>query len=1196
MADSTSVEKKTEKSATPAPIGMDTANGAIRGATGSNVLHKYKSYTYLFTLSTLKRDDAYRPETYRDSALDYVILRSSGKGTKGIDPSKAVPVPRTMEVKEEKRGTATTGSLWWKKTVPTVTTSTTKVDYLDSSGNALISEFNQKSPGRFDMFVDNVEVETVMSSDGQSGVTQPTKVIFDVIEPYSISGFLESMHVASIAAGYASYHDATFLLKMEVVGYPDGDEISDPIYEKNAVRYFPIQLSNVEVSVDEKGTKYNVTAVPLEQKGFGNPSEIKMPVKISGGTVQSILQNLVQSVEKQAKEHDQSISKTPLGADSFDEYKIRFPEWNDTTGWSDGVKIVNKLAGANVTELLKDSASYKFPDAGTNKKPTANQPKDQKNPTPEQSAKHPEVFKLSPGASAVQFPEGKKIHECITSIIKDSHYIRDILEKLSSPSEWQTVVKDNMIDYFLIKMEVENKQSTSKEKKRPYQIYTFVVTPFKILYTRIPNYGNNRLDMEKLSKQSMREYNYIYTGKNIDVTNFKLNFNNMFFEAVPVRLGNTGGPPSRNSAAPTDKPNIKSTTSESDIDRSQETGLPGHPVQTTADLTNNMENSGGQTQQSAYFAMAQAMHSAVVDSTSNMLTGEIEIVGDPFYIVTGGIGNYSPKPSKASPRETQDGEASFNYGEVLITINFMNPIDIQPLEQGGQMFFEPEKIPFSGVYMVTTCKSAFKGGAFKQTLQIVRVPGQSRAGEVSNKGKNKPTDPTARISQAVNRRDTVVQDATPAEPAAPGQRPDELNLWNQLNRGLPSPGLPGYLSNFTAATGGLGGTVSAVAGSNLNLAGASRLAVGISAVSGATPNLAGAARLAGQGFGGSIPGGQFQPAFGMPLPARAAVGLQNRVYSPGGYVQQLASTLANSFGISGAPRQLLDQFVGIQARKVSQLGVIGSGIGAGANVQIIPSALPIGNNPIQGLNSNMIGATSSMPDRGAGLVGDVTSRLRASTQGSNADPHAIAPLFGVDQSQLSGLSPNLQSKVLGQLSGIASNIPADTNLATAAAQGINLNGMSYGGISRLPPSAPYAVAQQPRPDIGALNSIVAYGGPTALARSYGANNISEISQTQLSGDTAQEAMSNSPSIVQKYASRLGVNNLTDAAVLGAKLYAERKSLMGPTGIPGSLEGNFIGVRNQLGPVNIVGDLGSSVVNKFGSRSAGTSPLDKIMIR
>jgi hypothetical protein len=321
-----------------------------------------------------------------------------------------------------------------------------------------------------------------------------------------------------------------------------------------------------------------------------------------------------------------------------------------------------------------------------------------------------------------------------------------------------------------------------------------------------------------------------------------------------------------------------------------------------------------------------------------------------------------------------------------------------------------------GVYMVTNCKSSFKGGAFKQVLNIVRVPGQTRAGVVSNKGNSKPTDPTTRISQSVNRQDTISQDATPAEPAAPGQRPDELNLWSQLKRGLPSPGLPGYLSNFTAASGGLGGTV------------------GVTSVSGATPNLAGAARIAGQSFGGSIPGGQYQPAFGIPLPAVAAAGLQNRVYSPGGYVQQLAGTLANSFGISGAPRQLLDQFVKDQSRKVSQLGVIGSGIGAGANIQIQPSAFPSISSRIQGLNWNMVSAAGAMPDSGASLISNASTLIGSVTQGTKADPYAIAPLFNVNQSQLSGLSPNLQSKVLGELAGITSNVSPDTNLATAAAQ------------------------------------------------------------------------------------------------------------------------------------------------------------------
>jgi hypothetical protein len=238
--------------------------------------------------------------------------------------------------------------------------------------------------------------------------------------------------------------------------------------------------------------------------------------------------------------------------------------------------------------------------------------------------------------------------------------------------------------------------------------------------------------MEKLAKQSMREYNYIYTGKNIDVTNFKLNFNNLFFEAVPARLGNTGGPPSRNSAAPTDKPNIKSTTSESDIDRAQETGLPGHPVQTTADLTNDMENSGGQTQQSAYFAMAQAMHSAIVDSTSNMLTGEIEIVGDPYWMVDSGVSNYFARTSLKSRFLTEDGTLNYVGGDVFIFLTFRTPADIDEKTGLYQWPTKGKESPFSGIFRVTQCENIFNDGIFKQKLTCARQPGQSQDFKNSN--------------------------------------------------------------------------------------------------------------------------------------------------------------------------------------------------------------------------------------------------------------------------------------------------------------------------------------------------------------------------------------------------------------------------------------------------------------------------------
>jgi hypothetical protein len=60
----------------------------------------------------------------------------------------------------------------------------------------------------------------------------------------------------------------------------------------------------------------------------------------------------------------------------------------------------------------------------------------------------------------------------------------------------------------------------------------YVVTPYKVHYTKIPTYGAEQIDDKKLRKLSLRQYNYIYTGDNVDIITFKLNFNTLFFEAI----------------------------------------------------------------------------------------------------------------------------------------------------------------------------------------------------------------------------------------------------------------------------------------------------------------------------------------------------------------------------------------------------------------------------------------------------------------------------------------------------------------------------------------------------------------------------------------------------------------------------------------------------------------------------------------
>ena len=69
----------------------DTSSGTAKpavpggGPPEKNVLHKYRSFTYLFTIAALNSNQVSDPKTYNGGApLQYVILKSGGKGGTGI--------------------------------------------------------------------------------------------------------------------------------------------------------------------------------------------------------------------------------------------------------------------------------------------------------------------------------------------------------------------------------------------------------------------------------------------------------------------------------------------------------------------------------------------------------------------------------------------------------------------------------------------------------------------------------------------------------------------------------------------------------------------------------------------------------------------------------------------------------------------------------------------------------------------------------------------------------------------------------------------------------------------------------------------------------------------------------------------------------------------------------------------------------
>jgi len=179
-----------------------------------------------------------------------------------------------------------------------------------------------------------------------------------------------------------------------------------------------------------------------------------------------------------------------------------------------------------------------------------------------------------------------------------------------------------------------------------------------------------------------------------------------------------------------------------------------------------------------------------------LITGELSILGDPYYLTATGSGNSLNKNSQFG-KLANGQEAAARAGMVLISLAFNNPDDIG---ESGFVKFNNNPLPISGLYQITIVKSHFKDGIFKQNLSILRVPGQTLD--------QKPDDPSLIFDAYPNPEDQIETSRGPNPPSYAittndgtiGVRSNSLNLQSILNK---------TISNNP---GGLGGNNNSVFG------------------------------------------------------------------------------------------------------------------------------------------------------------------------------------------------------------------------------------------------------------------------------------------------------------------------------------------------------------------------------------------------
>ena len=112
-----------------------------------------------------------------------------------------------------------------------------------------------------------------------------------------------------------------------------------------------------------------------------------------------------------------------------------------------------------------------------------------------------------------------------------------------------------------------------------------------------------------------------------------------------------------------------------------------------------------------------------VTSQAEMVKMDMEILGDPYYIIQSGMGTYSAKPD--SQNLNNDGTMAHQNGQVFVIVNFRTPIDVNlstGLYDFGKSATTGPVSMWTGLYRITQIHTKFIGGIFTQQLEGIRLP------------------------------------------------------------------------------------------------------------------------------------------------------------------------------------------------------------------------------------------------------------------------------------------------------------------------------------------------------------------------------------------------------------------------------------------------------------------------------------------
>ena len=664
-----------------------------------NPLHKFATYTYLFTLSGISESEIRDPRKIKNNPPHDIIARSGGIGQGGTFSSETLPSATDG---------LSPGEVNARYSADTQETMKKRQQAIREGIDRARTIFEKNH----DIYFERVEIDGVHAPNPQRKSMNFTKIEMELSEPLGVT-FYEKLRASSGNCGFIDHLDAPYLLTLEFVGMDSKGKVHRNVVPK---KYYPIKLVNSELDISAGGSRYTVTAVPYTEFAMVNRYlYIRGPATVKGGTIKEQFNSLLKSIANIQKHEIEN------GAREYaDEYRITIDPYYDGQKQED---VGKPMTHWNI-------GNFNIVNVGFG-----------------EDAVDPGLAKEVGMPESTQFNASTSIANIMESIMLRTNAYKNLADKFIT-KYWNKQKGDKLeeeyVPWFKIitSIQTDVKKMDNKTKMHP-KIIHYHVQPYLIHIGNfvVPGLGDNA----QWGKNVKKNYDYIFTGQNLDVLDLNINYKVAFFQS---RLYGAND-------ASHDKKNIskdKASTKDSWASTgSQHYPDASNPFRAYPGATGGSEDPSAKDETET--SNTRQWFDYLTNPEADMIKVELEIMGDPAWLGHDAalpmeyINDYDPLnpvvdmekigQTKGASWHIQEGAFNYDTAEPIYTLDFKMPTDFDE-KSGFHNFSKAEQnVQFSGLYKCYRVTSTFNEGQFRQTLYSVRIKNQQKFSKVASTKDNK---------------------------------------------------------------------------------------------------------------------------------------------------------------------------------------------------------------------------------------------------------------------------------------------------------------------------------------------------------------------------------------------------------------------------------------------------------------------------